>query len=1005
MLFTMKYVITISVLFAFCLNLSAQTIVYVNTLASGNNDGTSWQNAYIDLQSALNSSIVDAEIWIAKGTYKPTAGTNRNQSFGLFGKKQLYGGFSGVETNRNQRNWESNPVILSGDIGIADNSSDNSYNVVSAFGVDSSLLLDGLVIRDGNYSITNAAGGGGLFITGNSSVSNSKPIIRNCKFIENRSSGTGGAINILCIGGTSTSGVVTPIFMNCIFDRNQSRNGGGAIYRKGPMNPDDTLRFINCSFINNRCTEYLGGAIFIQDPQSSGLLIKNCLFEKDTALEGGAIAYLTSDTYKTKNLFVIDSSKFNLNRSFFGASVISSYGVPINLKNSEMNFSVTNSTFTNNSVRSEGECIGFSFYNEFKLSMSFNTCIFENNKSIGAPIIRGWSVEGGNLFVDIDKCKFIDNSGANPNGSQLVLSFLSGTTQDVIDTAYSNINIKNSLFANNAGGMYIGVAIRGFGETYIENCTFFDHNGYVFNKSFFEEWLSPSNVKKMGNWMYLNNCVIWEPDTDFRDLFYNNDPDTQTGYMFSLKNSMATISTVGIQLLDGIEVDSSVIYNVYPEFMDTLSYDFRLQPCSPLINKGSNALTTTTTDIAGNPRIQRGIVDIGAYEAPPATLSAIPVAQPSCPDTAVGRVDFVLQNACAPYQYRWVGPNGSSGTSTNLLSPGDYQFSIIDNRGDTVSTSVTIPVSAPPALTPVTMPVICGSTVGGSATFEATGTGPYSFLWAGGSTDSLRTNLPPGAYEVIVRDRVGCATTGTANITTTGSLSIEIEQEPVSCFGGSDGALNVSPANGLAPFSYQWANGSTTSEITDVPAGSYAGTLTDAFGCRIVWILPINEPSALQLAADIVFSSDSMEADGSIALTPSGGTAPYTVLWNTEDAIWSLGSLTHGVYTVTITDANGCTLDTTFIVGVTNSTNDLLSDPRIQIYPNPVMRDQFSVQVPAELGAYDLIVQDALGRQIWRNDDQLNGESIIPIKNWARGWYLVTIRTKQGQKSLRLMRM
>jgi hypothetical protein len=662
--------------------------------------------------------------------------------------------------------------------------------------------------------------------------------------------------------------------------------------------------------------------------------------------------------------------------------------------------------------------------------------------------------------MSVEDCKFINNMFANSTASPI-----GGISAEVIATEVQPVKISNCYFENTTNPIdYHQVSLLSdkvfFSNNKFSRCnncvttlysdTINFENNYIIGGKIFID-LEYSKIIKVNNCFfdkalpngapllslffknpnlnsgsYVRNCTFYSDEqisgfcgigsTNNTNLDITNSAFYTQGSIFELPTNNVTPSiknctfypnaTIYSSPNMNIVADTSNIYFINdPMFVNPDSGDLRLQPCSPLIDKGDNTFVTSTTDIAGNPRIQRGIVDIGAYEAPPAILTALPVTQPSCPDTAVGRVDFVLQNACAPYQYSWVGPNGSSGTNTNQLSPGDYQFSIIDNRGDTVSTSVTIPVSAPPALTPVTMPVICGGTVGGSATFEASGTGPYSFLWTGGSTDSLRTNLPPGAYEVIVRDGVGCATSGTANITTTGGLSIEIEQESVSCFGGADGALSVAPANGLAPFSYQWANGSTTSDITNVPAGSYAGTLTDAFGCRIVWILPINEPSVLQLATDIVFSSDSMAADGSIALTPSGGTGPYTVLWNTTDALWSLGSLSHGVYTATITDANGCTLDTTFIVGVTNSTNNLLSDPRIQVYPNPVLRDQFSVQVPAELGVYDLIVQDALGRHIWRSEHQLNGESIVPVKNWSRGWYLVTIRTKQGQKSMRLMRM
>ena len=109
-------------------------VLRVDQGATGANNGSSWTDAYTDLQTALTSAAGGDEIWVAAGTYKPIAGTVRTVAFTLNAGVALYGGFSGIETSRDQRDWETNVTILSGEIGVPGDPSDNSYHVVRCAG-------------------------------------------------------------------------------------------------------------------------------------------------------------------------------------------------------------------------------------------------------------------------------------------------------------------------------------------------------------------------------------------------------------------------------------------------------------------------------------------------------------------------------------------------------------------------------------------------------------------------------------------------------------------------------------------------------------------------------------------------------------------------------------------------------------------------------------------------------------------------------------------------------
>jgi len=236
---------------------SVDGIIYVDHSAIGANNGSSWANAFTDLQDALTSSCTNTtKIYIAQGTYKPTNDSDRTISFSLRNGLEILGGY---ETGGGDRDIINNETILSGDIGIPADSTDNSYHVIYNDTIDSSAVLDGVTITGSNADgSTYNSYGGGMY------NNESSPTLTNCRFVDNVSKLNGGAMynyesspsltncsflnNMANIGaGLYNNNLSNPDLIDCMFTQNTASNNGGAMYNNNSSSPILT----NCSFLDN----------------------------------------------------------------------------------------------------------------------------------------------------------------------------------------------------------------------------------------------------------------------------------------------------------------------------------------------------------------------------------------------------------------------------------------------------------------------------------------------------------------------------------------------------------------------------------------------------------------------------------------------------------------------------------------------------------------------------------------------------------------------------------
>ncbi|MDI9308737.1 MAG: T9SS type A sorting domain-containing protein [Limnohabitans sp.] len=299
--------------------------VYVNSSATGLNNGSSWVNAYTSLETAITNATTSNEIWVAAGIYKP-AGTARTSTFLLKNGLTMYGGFNGTETLRGQRNPKNNVTVLSGDVNGNDNSNinptevtrqDNLYHIISVRGSASYVLVDGFTIKGGNAN-------GGTLTTGTASA----------QYYHTR----GGAIYL---NTYTLNDYIYLKVQNCILEKNSGSDtsvaacyfAGGVNYQNFRLDFDSNI--IRDNFSSTNSTLLIAGAGAYNWNGNSE--IKNCLFYNNTSSSGASCLYFSASTTGggTQNSISVDviNSTFSNNTGASGNTIKTDNGSNTRFKN------------------------------------------------------------------------------------------------------------------------------------------------------------------------------------------------------------------------------------------------------------------------------------------------------------------------------------------------------------------------------------------------------------------------------------------------------------------------------------------------------------------------------------------------------------------------------------------------------------------------------------------------------------------------------------------------
>ncbi|MCB0429070.1 MAG: gliding motility-associated C-terminal domain-containing protein [Flavobacteriales bacterium] len=288
------------------------------------------------------------------------------------------------------------------------------------------------------------------------------------------------------------------------------------------------------------------------------------------------------------------------------------------------------------------------------------------------------------------------------------------------------------------------------------------------------------------------------------------------------------------------------------------------------------------------------------------TLPGDEICEGECTDLHVTTI-----GGTQPFSFVW--DNGLGNDSIHNVCPPTtttYHVTVTDANGLEATGDTTITVNPLPVLTTSSTPTDCGQCNGG-VSVDA-GTGNYTYAWDNGCTSASCNSLCPGSYTVTVTSEFGCTSTATENVSSSGAPVISATSTPETCSGACDGTATVTvDQDGVQPYTFEWSNGETSNTagtITGLCTGDYSVTITDATGCTAVTSTTVDGPEPLITTSSKTDNLCNGGSDGSASVTASGGTPNYTYLWAPGGATTAtVSGLSAGTYSVTVTDANGCT--------------------------------------------------------------------------------------------------
>jgi gliding motility-associated-like protein len=284
-----------------------------------------------------------------------------------------------------------------------------------------------------------------------------------------------------------------------------------------------------------------------------------------------------------------------------------------------------------------------------------------------------------------------------------------------------------------------------------------------------------------------------------------------------------------------------------------------------------------------------------------------------CHGDYTGTAEVNVSGGSPPYSYLW--SNGQTNAAISAINAGSYIVTITDAIGCIKTDSIY--VDEPPThveTTIVASHVVCFGENNGFANLTAfDGTPGYSYLWSNGSTTQDIDALFAGQYFVTVTDANNCITIDTVEILEPDLLTAEVIGTDVSCYGLSDGSIDLSVSGGVSPYAYVWNNAANSQDLTGLFAGTYTVTVTDSHDCLALAQYTIEAP-----IAELAINGNTSNVrcfggnDGNINISVTGGTTPYSFIWTNGAISEDLINISSGYYGLTVADSHNCVVEQEF---------------------------------------------------------------------------------------------